>query len=154
MKVRFNRWYNAVLTALLSMLGFEACESVDEYGAPPVEYGTPYARYEVKGQVADEAGNPIQGIQISAASGVFDSQLYQSVTSDATGHYTLSERQLFIGDDDRIEFKDVDGEAHGGLFQDTTLNMRDMPMEKTANGDNHWNSGTFKVNGNVKLKKK
>ena len=154
MRVRFNRWYNAVLSVLLGLLGFEACDPVDEYGASPVEYGTPFAHYEVKGQVTDEAGNPIQGIQISAISGVFDSQLYQTVTSDETGHYTLSERQLFVGDDDRIEFKDIDGEANGGLFQDTTLNMRDMPMEKTANGDNHWNSGTYKVNGNVKLKKK
>ena len=154
MRVRFNRWYNAVLTALLGLLGFESCDPVDEYGAPPVEYGTPYAHYEVKGQVTDEAGNPIQGIQISANSSVFDSQLYQSVTSDETGHYTLSERRLFVSDDDRIEFKDVDGEANGGLFRDTTLNMRDMPMEKTAKGDGHWDGGTYKVNGNVKLKKK
>ena len=40
MKVRFNRWYNAVLTALLSMLGFGCSseEPMDMYG-PPVEYG-------------------------------------------------------------------------------------------------------------------
>ena len=29
MKVRFNRWYNAVLTALLTMLGY-GCSSTDE----------------------------------------------------------------------------------------------------------------------------
>lgn len=50
MKVRFNRWYNAVLTALLSMLGY-SCSSddiVDEYGVP-VEYGVPTAHFIMKG---------------------------------------------------------------------------------------------------------
>ena len=64
MKVRFNRWYNAVLTALLSMLGY-SCSSddiVDEYGVP-VEYGVPTAHFIMKGTVTDEAGTPIQGIK-------------------------------------------------------------------------------------------
>ena len=64
MKVRFNRWYNAVLTALLSMLGY-SCSSddiVDEYGVP-VEYGVPTAHFIMKGTVTDEAGTPIQVIK-------------------------------------------------------------------------------------------
>ena len=52
MKVRFNRWYNAVLTALLSILGFGCSseEPMDMYG-PPVEYGTPQADFILKYQV-------------------------------------------------------------------------------------------------------
>ena len=46
MKLRSHRWYNAVLAALLSMLGY-GCSSSDE----PVEYGTPHADYMIKGQV-------------------------------------------------------------------------------------------------------
>ena len=40
MKVRFNRWYNALLTALLAMLGYKSCSlnSPDEYGTPTVDY--------------------------------------------------------------------------------------------------------------------
>ena len=73
MKVRFNRWYNAVLTVLLSLMGY-SCSSddiVDEYGVPIAEvaYGCPYADYVVKGQVTDEAGNPIPGIQVTAPNG-------------------------------------------------------------------------------------
>ena len=53
MKVRFNRWYNAVLSTLLTMLGFGACsDSV-------VEYGTPNADFQIKGQVTYEGGIPI-----------------------------------------------------------------------------------------------
>ena len=66
MKVRFNRWYNAVLTALLSMLGFScSLDEPDEYGSTPVEYGTPHADYILKGTVTDEAGTPIKGIKTS-----------------------------------------------------------------------------------------
>lgn len=60
MKVRFNYWYNAVLTVLLSMLGY-SCSLSDPDG--PVEYGTPSANFEVKGCVTDEAGVPVQGIK-------------------------------------------------------------------------------------------
>ena len=66
MKVRFNRWYNAVLTALLSMLGFScSLDEPDEYGSTPVEYGTPHADYILKGTVTDEVGAPIKGIKTS-----------------------------------------------------------------------------------------
>ena len=61
MKVRFNRWYNAVLTALLSMLGFGCSSSEDQtYVAM---YGAPADRFQIRGQVTDEAGTPIQGIK-------------------------------------------------------------------------------------------
>ena len=66
MKVRFNRWYNAVLTALLSILGFGCSseEPMDMYG-PPVEYGTPQADFILKGTVTDEIGTPVQGLKTS-----------------------------------------------------------------------------------------
>lgn len=153
MIVRFNRWYNAVLSALLSMLGFEACDIKNEYGAPPSEYGTPYASYEVKGQVTDEDDNPIPGIRITASNSPSDSLAYQTVIADDAGHYALKERELYISDNDMIEFEDVDGEANGGLFQTQTLHIREMPMEKTADGKSNWDDGTYKVNGSVKLKK-
>ena len=60
MKVRFNRWYNAVLTALLSMLGFScSSDEPEEYGPIVLEYGVPHADYIVKGTVTDETGTPI-----------------------------------------------------------------------------------------------
>ena len=60
MKIRFFRWYNAVLTALLAVLGY-GC-SKDE---PMDMYGTPTARYHLSGTVADETGKRIDGILIS-----------------------------------------------------------------------------------------
>ena len=58
MKVRFNRWYNAVLTALLSMLGYGCSSSEDPTDA--LMYGVvPVAEYQIRGQVTDEAGTPV-----------------------------------------------------------------------------------------------
>ena len=50
MKVKFYHWYNAILASLLSMLGFSGCDGSgkDMYGSPIMEYGTPYADYQVK----------------------------------------------------------------------------------------------------------
>ena len=85
MKLRSHRWYNAVLAALLSMLGY-GCSSSDE----PVEYGTPHADYMIKGQVTDEAGNPIQGINVKAPYGSYlSSQFAQIVETDDAGKFTL-----------------------------------------------------------------
>ena len=90
MKVRFNRWYNAVLTALLSIIGY-GCSSTDE-NRDVEEYGCPYADYVVQGSVTDEAGNPIQGINVKAPYGSdLDSQFAQIVQTDAKGSFTLKE---------------------------------------------------------------
>ena len=68
MKVRFNRWYNAVLSTLLTMLGFGACsDSV-------VEYGTPNADFQIKGQVTYEGGIPIPGIRVRAPYSYIDGE--------------------------------------------------------------------------------
>ena len=57
-----------------------------------VEYGCPYADYVVKGSVTDDAGNPIQGIKITAPNGSdLDSQFNQIVQTDAKGNFTLKE---------------------------------------------------------------
>ena len=46
MKVRFVHWYNAVLTALLSMIGYGCSTTSNE----PEMYGTPTADYILKAE--------------------------------------------------------------------------------------------------------
>ena len=58
-----SRWYNALLSALLSVLGFESCSSVINNNEAE-EYGCPLVEYQVKGEVTDaDSGRPIEGIQ-------------------------------------------------------------------------------------------
>ena len=160
MKVRFTRWYNAVLTALLSMLGY-GCSSTEEpldmYGSP-AEYGTPHADYIFKGTIKDEAGSPVQGIKTSLKA-VFEDNNKQyvegldSVQSDVSGSYQLeytgmSHRAL------KIIVEDTDGEANGGEFLSDTLDIDFEKAVKVKEGSGHWYQGEFEVSQDVKLKKK
>lgn len=150
MKVRFNRWYNAVLTALLAMLGY-GCSSTDE-NRDVEEYGCPYADYVVQGSVTDEAGNPIQGINVKAPYGSdLDSQFGQIVETDAAGKFALKEFSSLRGHE--IIFEDVDGEANGGLFQSDTIRVQTLPKTQTEKG-NGWYNGKYEVQADIKLKKK
>lgn len=152
MKVRFNRWYNAVLTALLTMLGY-GCSSTDENRDVDVEeYGCPYADYVVQGSVTDEAGNPIQGINVKAPYGSdLDSQFNQIVQTDAKGNFTLKEFSSMRGNDMIVE--DIDGEANGGEFLSDTIQVETLPMTQTEKGKG-WYGGKFDVKADIKLKKK
>ena len=48
-KKRWLHFYNRILSGVLVLLGFNACD-----GTGADEYGTPYCRFEIKGKVLDE----------------------------------------------------------------------------------------------------
>ena len=146
MKVRFNRWYNAVLTALLAMLGYESCssDSVEEYG-------TPNADFQIKGQVTYEGGIPIPGIRVRAPYSYIDGSDGQSVLTDENGRFELDEfHSMLYG---RLYVEDIDGEDNGGEFQSDTINVWDLPKKEVEKGSG-WYEGKFEVNANIRLEKK
>ena len=155
MKVRLNRWYNAVLTVLLSMLGFGCSSSDDDM---VVEYGTPHADYTLKGVVTDEAGTPVRNIKTSAKIlGKTEAGAYTgergTVQTDETGRYEL-EYDGMARTDLKIVVEDIDGDANGGEFLNDTLDVDFHKAVKVGEGDNHWYGGKFEVTTDVKLKKK
>jgi putative lipoprotein (rSAM/lipoprotein system) len=146
MKVRFNRWYNAVLTALLAMLGYESCSSDSV-----VEYGTPNADFQIKGQVTYEGGIPIPGIRVRAPYSYIDGSDGQSVLTDENGRFELDEfHSMLYG---RLYVEDIDGEDNGGEFQSDTINVWDLPKKEVEKGSG-WYEGKFEVNANIRLEKK
>jgi len=161
MKVRFNRWYNALLTALLSMLGFDSCESsVEEYGVPM--YGVPLAEYQIRGQVTDEAGTPVQGIKTSvkiiigspSADGEKEIYARDSVQTDASGKYDISFSTAPRNRETKLIVEDIDGEANGGEFLSDTLDIDYEKAVKVKEGKGGWNWGIYEVSQDIKLKKK
>jgi len=158
MKVRINRWYNALLTALLSVLGYGCSseEPMDMYGTP-VEYGCPHADYVFKGQVTDDAGAPIQGIKTSLKEFYGENSQYvgtvDSVLTSVSGKYQVG----FDGMKSsgmKLVVEDIDGEANGGEFLSDTLDINYEKAVKTKEGDGIWYDGVFEVSQDVKLKKK
>lgn len=154
MKVRFNRWYNALLTVLLSMLGFESCssESLEEYGSPIVEYGCPHADYIVKGTVTDEAGKPVQGIKITAPASSDTDAATQTALTDGSGAFKLKEFSNMRGN--FLIAEDIDGDANGGEFKSDTLNVLEIKNPKQIEKGKGWYNGKFEVTADFKLKKK
>ena len=154
MKVRFNRWYNGVLTALLSMLGF-GCSSSDDQTFV-AEYGMPVVEYQVRGQVTDEAGTPVQGIKtavkiiMSSPSADGKKEIYarDSVLTDASGKYDISFVTTPGNPETKLIVEDIDGVANGGEFLSDTL---DIDYEKAVHMDDSYR---YELNMNVKLKKK
>ena len=151
MKVRFNRWYNALLTALLSMLGFESCKVS---GNEPVsEYGCPHADYIVKGIITDEAGSPVQGIKVSVKEGLDDPYTKESVLTDAAGCFQFQEMTSFnLNPGEALVVEDIDGEAYGSYKSDT-ISLKTLPKIQTEKGSG-WYKGKFELTADIKLKKK
>lgn len=61
---RSSKWlkvFNGLLSSVLALLGY----SCNVLGETPDEYGTPYARYEVKGKVTDkESQAAVEGARV------------------------------------------------------------------------------------------
>ena len=159
MKVKFYRWYNAVLTVLLSMLGYgcSSDEPMDMYGTP-VEYGAPHADYIVKGLVTDEAESPVQGIKTSlkqvdkTEAGTITFGM-DSIQTNETGGYQLEYTGL-PQPGIKLIVEDIDGEANGGEFISDTLDVDFNKAVQTKEGDGRWYGGVYEITQDVKLKKK
>lgn len=169
MKVRFYHWYNAVLAALLALMGFESCGGADEYGTPVVEYGMPNVSFQVKGNVTNEEDKPIEGIKVGVnmryeyndAQGNHHVE-YQdyfnnnTAITDSEGNFQTPSRTTggIDNPDLKLIIEDVDGEANGGEFQSDTLDLKDLPRQQIQNGDGRWYNGGYELTANIKLKKK
>ncbi|MBO4718366.1 MAG: radical SAM-associated putative lipoprotein [Prevotella sp.] len=159
MKVRFNRWYNAVLTTLLSMLGYGCSseEPMDMYGTV-VEYGAPNVDYVIRGTVTDETDTPILGIKtvLKEIPDNYPNYTYSidSAMTDATGKYQI-ETRIFLGQEgQKLIVEDIDGEANGGEFLSDTIDISKIEAKKIGEGDGKWNSGKYEIKADVKMKKK
>ena len=157
MKVRIYRWYNALLTGLLAMLGYGCENGMDMYGTP-VEYGTPNVDYVFKGTVTDEVGTPIQGIKtvLKEMPDEVSGYVYgvDSTLTDAAGKYQIDTRIYASSGGVKLIVEDIDGEANGGEFLSDTIDVSKMDAEKIGEGDGNWNRGKYEVQADVKLKKK
>ena len=152
MKHKIFRLYGAVLSVLLTVLGFSSC-SKEELRE---EYGSPYADYIINGVVTDEEGNEIDGILVSAESytDYSDGRHWYNHASKKTvyGEYYLSYRDYDINT--KLIVQDVDGEANGGEFASDTIDIDYESATKTKEGQGIWYGGVYGITKNIQLKKK
>lgn len=151
MKKKWYRVANGALSALLVLLGFEACT---ENGAE--EYGSPTVDFHVVGQVTDAEGHPIEGIRVTTRGyqNFNDGTTEQAAYTDKEGRYTTKEvRSDWIDPKMKVVFEDVDGEENGGLFASDSVSAGSMAKVKVRKGDGNWYEGEYELTANAKLKK-
>ena len=157
MKVKFNRWYNIVLAALLSFVGY-GCSDNDDPGT--AMYGSPSADYQVSGTVTDENGNPIEGIKASLTyikeveGEIVAGEDISAVLTDASGKFSLGTPVMdLLPNNVKLVVKDIDGEEHGGTFKDGINAIEFENAKLVKQGDGSWYSGTLAIKQDVKMEK-
>jgi putative lipoprotein (rSAM/lipoprotein system) len=141
-KVKHLFWkkQNAIIAAFLTILGFSCTCKRD----PVIKYGTPEAKFIVKGKVESAQNNtPVENIRIILNG--------DSVSTDSNGNYQFPgitrfpESQTF-----EIGFKDRDGSINGSFKNLDTVVIFNNPV--FTNGDGEWYEGETEKQFDVKLK--
>lgn len=133
---------------LLALLGFGAV-ACDNGMHDQVEYGCPTMTFSLKARVVDEAGKPIEGIEVQTK----DNAFYADNYSDAEGNIDLT-TGMWPNINIDVIFTDVDGEENGGEFETLELDISDK-VEKVKEGDGRWYNGEYAADlGDVTMKLK
>ena len=122
-----------------------------------MEYGTPQARYHVKGTVTNEQGQPIAGIGVGERkqrNEAGDSLLITGHldTTDAEGRYKLDYNYAFPGQPLSVDFHDIDG-VENGSYKDTVVTVNTENVQLSG-GDGHWYEGEATIIQNVVMTEK
>lgn len=133
---------NKILLLAIAILGF-GCEE-----EPMCEYGTPHAKFKLKGVIRNESTlTGIPGIKVTLTNN-FNKKI---VVTDKTGAF---EEMLSVFPDDTVKFhleiRDIDSEKNG-LYEDADLDIRYI-KPKYKNGSGNWYRGEVEKELDIKLK--
>ena len=145
--IRKSNWIAKIFAVIFPSVILAGC---------PAMYGSPYASYTTRGQVTNEEGKVLQGIQVSLADysyidaqGMERTNWLDSVVTDRRGGYFFDTQHLesfrLI-----VVAKDIDGEEGGGEYMSDTIQVEKFDYK----GGGTWYLGHADVEVNFKLKKK
>ena len=156
MKIKYLRFKNWLLMGAMGLLGMQACTDRNERGQrlsepePVLEYGVRVSKYEVKGKVVDDVGQPIKGLQVIPLEGhmIPDSlpetedwwqewMRRESDTTDAQGSFELVSMSP---DRPCLMVRDIDGKKNGS-YEDQVADV-------------DWTDSNGEVTVKMKTKKK
>ena len=154
--MKTNKLITRLLSGALVTLGFTACDNETTDDVYPLEYGSPSVDYRVKGIVTDEAGNPIENIRVIIRNAWDNTPILNvddTVYTDKEGAFANEIAGTVAINKQKVYFDDVDGEAHGGVFQSDSANIADMTPTLIEEGDGSWYQGKYEFEIQQKLKK-
>lgn len=140
--------YNLFIAFLLSILGFGSSCTKSKIPSGGIEYGSPHATFKVYGKITSENGVNIPAIRVIMKS----EQLYpfpDTVISDYYGNYEVRLTDHPTNQNFTLEFKDIDGIAHGSYqAKDTAVKFINPVFE----GGESWYKEETSKEVNIKLK--
>lgn len=130
MKIRVISFYSKVVSFFLVLLGFSACDTGGNGGGGGIaEYGTPNAKFKVKGTLVDEADDSkaVSGIKVAIGqlysddSGVKKTFYVDSIVTGNTGVFDVDIIDFPTSQKFVIKYEDTDTTQNGdyGLTIDT-----------------------------------
>lgn len=153
MKLKVCTLYSKIISLLLVMLGFTACDS--EEGGGIAEYGTPSAKFIVKGALVDKTANNkgISGMKVAIGYPYADGKrtyYIDSIVTNNTGAFDVNIRDFPTSQKFVIKYEDTSTSQEGnfGIAIDT------VRFEKPSftGGSGSWYRGeTTKDLGKVEL---
>lgn len=148
-KKQWLHFSNGMLSGVLALLGYTSCDGGIFGKETPDEYGTPYAKYEIKGKVTDE-GQPVSDARIILRKG-------QLTGGDAIGFDPVSDT-VYVGKDGTYLFEGS-GPAYDRLrtvCEDPSGEYKSDSVEVTPHyrGGDGWYKGGSTDEVNFQLKKK
>lgn len=122
--------YNAIIAALIGLLGYSCSDGGDD---PVVEYGTPSAKFIVKGKVVSaETKKGIENIRVIMVN--------DTTFTDSEGKYQVVDEHGFpVSQKYTIKLQDIDGDLNGE-FQDKESDV-EFKDPKFTGGNGNWYSG-------------
>ena len=148
MKNLINKLIRLLCVSVIGRVGFSSCEEHSD------EYGTPITTFRSWGTVTDEAGNPIEGINVIMSGNILGMPNVKLKTESYDGEKYNFSTGIFSTADTHIEtidFVDVDGEENGGDFQSVTITPQDMVQESQFDD---MPATRLEYKATIKLKKK
>ena len=156
MKAKVRHIYELIAGAILSLLGFTACDKEENIEMRPAEYGMPHATFKVMGNVkAAESSKPIEGIVVKFSREAEKDRSWETAEfkSDKNGMVDGSTQAWPSEEGIMLTFEDIDGEENGGLFAPDTLRAKDLQIKFVENPEKGWNKGVYYITFDKKLKK-
>jgi len=145
-KVSLLKAYNGLLSGALALLGYTSCDSL---GETPDEYGTPYAKYEIKGKVTDrDTKAAIEGARIIVkpmqwkSDETFPPQAFDTLQTDKDGNY-LYQNEMTVIDRFRVVCEDPSG----------ALKADSATIKMDPQGGEGWYQGSDSQEVDFELKK-
>ncbi len=149
-KVSLLKACNGLLSGALALLGYTSCDSLGIGGETPLEYGTPYAKYEIKGKVTDrDTKTAIEGARIIVkpmqwkSDETFPPQAFDTLQTDKDGNY-LYQNEMTMTDRYRVVCEDPSG----------TLKADSAIVEMDPQGGEGWYQGSDSQEVNFELEKR